>query len=53
MIHELSVRGLRWILTHADGELTIPEAVEAFADAERRDADAAAHAELQRGYFGT
>ena len=48
---ELTVRGLRWIVNHCDGELTIPEAIAAFAGAERRAEDDAAHAQLQRAYF--
>ena len=47
---KLSVRALRWIVTHADGELTLAEAISAFADAERRDVEAAEHAEIQRDY---
>jgi hypothetical protein len=47
---ELTVRALRWILAHADAELTLAEAISAAADAERAEAQAAEHADLQRDY---
>jgi hypothetical protein len=47
----LTVRQLRWILTHATDSATIPEALSELADDERREADAIAHNDRQRVYF--
>lgn len=48
---ELTVGQLRWILAHADSDVTFGEALKQFADAERREAAAVEHAALQQRYF--
>ena len=50
LLSGLSVRRLRWILHHADADLTLEEAVKAAADAERQEDTVGEHQALVDEY---